>query len=76
MREDAVLTRILTTSLINEIVKARGLPSTQHLRRIVASLSGMAIRRFTALAPDLDCAGHAVLKSPMAVPLKRDPGQV
>ena len=76
MREDAVLTRTLTTALINEIVKALGLPSTQRLRRIVASLIGRAIRRFTALAPDLDCAAHAVLKSPMAFPLARDPGQV
>jgi hypothetical protein len=76
VREDAVLTRILTTTLINKIVKALGLPSTQRLRRIVASLIGRAIRWFTAFASDLDCPAHAVLKSSMAVPLARDPGQV
>ena len=76
MREDAVLTRILTTTLINEICKALRLPSIQRLRRIVGSLTGRAIRRFTALASDLDRAAHSVLKSPMAAPLSRDPGQV
>ena len=76
MREDAVLTPILTTTLINKIAKAPGLLSTQRLKRIVASLTGGAIRRSNAFALDLDCDAQAVLKSPMAVPIPRDPGQV
>ena len=76
MREDAVLTRVMTETLVNEMVNALGLPSTQRRRRTVASLTGRAIRRFTALASELDRAAHAVLKSPMAAPLARDPGQV
>lgn len=55
MREDAVLSRVLTETLINEIVKALGLPSTQRIRRIIAFLTGRAIRRFVELASDLDC---------------------
>lgn len=55
MREEAVLTRVLTETLINEIVKALGLPSTHRIRRIIASLTGRAIRRFAGLASDLDC---------------------
>ena len=76
MREDAVLTRILTTTLINENCKALGLPSTQLLRRIAASRTVRATRRLTVLASDLDRAAHSVLKSPTATPLSRDPGQV
>jgi hypothetical protein len=60
VREDAVLTRILTTTLIHEICKVPGLPSTQRLRRIVASI--------------LDRAAHSVLNSPMAALPSRDPG--
>ena len=76
MREDAVLTQILTTMLINKIAKAPGLLSTQRLKRIVASLTGRAIRRLAAFASGLDCATHAILESSMPTPLARDPGQV
>ena len=76
MREGAVLTRILITTLINKIVKASGLPSTQCLGRIVAALTGRAIRRLAAFASGLDCATHAILESSMPTPLARDPGQV
>jgi hypothetical protein len=55
MREDAALTGVLTETLIPEIVKALGLPSTQRIRRIIASLTGRTIRRFAELASDLDC---------------------
>jgi len=53
--QDAALTNTLTENLISEIVKALGLPSTRRIRRIIASLTGRAIRRFTGLASDLDC---------------------
>ena len=55
MREDTVLSRVLTQTLIDEIVKALGLPPTRRIQRIIASLTGKAIRRFTELASDLDC---------------------
>ncbi len=45
----------LTENLVHELTKALALPQTPAARKIVASLAGKAIRRFTALASDLDC---------------------
>jgi hypothetical protein len=55
MTETTVLTRILTETLVDEITKALALPPTPRIRKIIALLTGKAIRRFTQLASDLDC---------------------
>jgi hypothetical protein len=55
MREDASFPRLLTETLIDEMVKALALPQTQRIRRIISALTGKAIQRFTELASDLDC---------------------
>ena len=54
MREELILTRVLTETLIDEMVKALALPPTQRVRRIISWLAGKAIQRFTLLAADLD----------------------
>jgi hypothetical protein len=53
--EDTALTTVLTHSLISEMIKALALPETQRTRRLVAWLTGRAIRRFAELASVLDC---------------------
>ena len=55
MRQDAVLTHVLTKTLVDELVKALGLPQTSPIRRMMAWTAGKAIRRFARLASELDC---------------------
>ena len=55
MNEHTALVHTLTENLVYEITKALALPQTQLVRRIIALLTGKAIRRFTELASDLDC---------------------
>jgi Acyltransferase len=55
MKENAALTDLLSENLIYEIAKALALPPTERIRRIIASLTGKAMRRFTQLAAELDC---------------------
>jgi len=55
MNEHIVLTNALTENLVYEITKALALPQTHGVRKIIASMTGKAIRRFTELASDLDC---------------------
>jgi hypothetical protein len=45
----------LTENLVQEITKALALPQTQMIRKIIALLTGRAMRRFTELASELDC---------------------
>lgn len=54
MNEQMALTNMLTENIVNEIIKALSLPQTQAFRKIIASLTGEAIRRFTELACELD----------------------
>jgi hypothetical protein len=49
------LTDVLTENLIYEIAKALALPQTPWIRKIIASLTGRAIREFSGLASQLDC---------------------
>jgi hypothetical protein len=44
----------LTENLVYEITKALALPQTQGIRKIIALLTGRAIRRFSELASELD----------------------
>jgi hypothetical protein len=55
MAERLRITDMLTQNLIQEIIKALALPQTKAVRKVVAALTGKAIRRFTELAADLDC---------------------
>lgn len=55
MRENAVLTRVLTETLIDEIARALALPQTQQIKKLIAWLTGKAIKRFTEIAAELDC---------------------
>jgi hypothetical protein len=55
MHEHIALTDILTENLVSELTKALALPPTPTIRKIVASLTGKAIRQFTELASELDC---------------------
>lgn len=55
MAERLRITDLLTQNLIQEIVKALALPQTKAVRKLIAALTGKAIRRFTELAADLDC---------------------
>lgn len=55
MDEQVALTDILMENLVIELTKALALPPTPTIRKIVASLAGKAIRRFTELASELDC---------------------
>ena len=52
---DETLTNTLAENLTYEITKALALPQTLLIRKVIASLTGKAIRRFTELAVDLDC---------------------
>lgn len=54
MEENIALTNTLTENLVIELTKALALPQTPTMRRIVASLAGKALRRFTELASELD----------------------
>jgi hypothetical protein len=49
------LTDVLTENLIYEMAKALALPQTPWIRKIIASLTGRAIREFSGLASQLDC---------------------
>lgn len=49
------LTDVLTENLVCEIAKALALPPTPRISKIIASLTGKAIRGFTELASQLDC---------------------
>ncbi|HSL46514.1 MAG TPA: 1-acyl-sn-glycerol-3-phosphate acyltransferase [Anaerolineales bacterium] len=49
------LTPLLTENLVYEITKALALPPTPWIRKVIASLTGRAIRGFVELASDLDC---------------------
>ena len=55
MREDAVLTHVLTETLLDELIKALALSPTQPIRRAIAWITGTAIQRFGMLASELDC---------------------
>jgi hypothetical protein len=55
MDERAALTSILTENLVYEITKALALPQRPSVRRLIARLTGKAIRRFCELAAGLDC---------------------
>ena len=55
MDEHTALTDVLTENLVIEITKALALPETQQVRKIIASLTGKPIQRFTQLASELDC---------------------
>ena len=49
------LTKLLTENLVYELTKALALPQTPMIRKLIASLAGKAICRFTELAAELDC---------------------
>jgi hypothetical protein len=53
--DNTTLTRRLTENLVYEITKALALPQTQGIRKIIALLTGKAIRQFTEIASELDC---------------------
>lgn len=55
MDERLRTTERLTETLVYELTKALALPQTRAVRRVIASLAGGAIRRFTQLAFELDC---------------------
>jgi hypothetical protein len=55
MRQDTVLTRVLTEALVEEIAKALALSSSQSIRKLIAFLAGTAIQRFVQIASELDC---------------------
>lgn len=55
MDEHTALTDVLTETLVIELTKALALPETQKVRKIIASLAGKPIQRFTQLASELDC---------------------
>ena len=54
MDDRLALTHVLTENLIQEMIKALALPETETIRRIIGSLLGGAIQRFTDLAAELD----------------------
>ena len=54
MENHIALTHVLTENLIQEMIKALALPQTKAIRRIVGSLLGGAVHRFTGLASELD----------------------
>ena len=55
MNEQMALTNMLTENIVSEIIKALSLPQTKTFRKIIASLTGEAIHKFTELAAELDC---------------------
>ena len=55
MDDNTALTDVLTENLVQEMVKALGLPQTQAMKWAVARLMGRVIRQFAALASELDC---------------------
>ena len=55
MREDTSLTRVLTETLIDEMVKALALPRTRWIRQFIAWVTRNAMQRFINLASELDC---------------------
>ena len=55
MQQQIALTDLLTANLVEEMIKALALPQTPWVRKIIHSLIGRPIRRFTALASELDC---------------------
>ncbi|HLO32509.1 MAG TPA: 1-acyl-sn-glycerol-3-phosphate acyltransferase [Anaerolineales bacterium] len=55
MDEHIALTDLLTENLVYEITKALALPPTPIIKKIIASLTGKAIRGFAELASELDC---------------------
>jgi acyltransferase-like protein len=55
MNQQTDLSNLLTENLVYEITKALALPETQWVRKLIASLTDKAIRRFTELASELDC---------------------
>ena len=55
MKEGMTLSSTLTENLVVEIAKALAFPPTPRIKRIIATLMGKAIRRFTELACELDC---------------------
>jgi hypothetical protein len=54
MRQETVLTRVLTETLVDEIARALALSPSQSIRKLIAFLTGTAIRRFIQLASELD----------------------
>ncbi|HEX5809101.1 MAG TPA: 1-acyl-sn-glycerol-3-phosphate acyltransferase [Anaerolineales bacterium] len=54
MNDRIALTNVLAENLIQEMIKALALPQTKAIRRIIGSLLGRAIQRFTNLASELD----------------------
>jgi hypothetical protein len=52
---DQPLTYVLAENIVYEIAQALALPPTPRIRRIIAALTGRAIRGFTELASELDC---------------------
>ncbi|RPJ27317.1 MAG: hypothetical protein EHM33_08395, partial [Chloroflexi bacterium] len=55
MNDRTPFANALTGNLVYELTKALALPQTKAVRKIIAALTGKAIRRFAELASELDC---------------------
>jgi hypothetical protein len=55
MNEHPTLTNLLTENLVYEMTKALALPQRESVRKILAFLTGKAMKRFAELASELDC---------------------
>jgi hypothetical protein len=54
MNEHIALQNVLAESLVQEVIKALALPQTEKVQKLIALLTGRALRRFTGLACELD----------------------